>query len=163
MKRQRPPQTRRLLPRLYTRFPSRGPGIGLLLLRVATGATLILHAGFLWQLQDLRVAVVAMGLLAFFSGLALLAGFLTPIVSIVALLIMAGTGFAWSPAFNGGAIAGNHPSLDVVVMAAAIVLLGPGAFSVDAHLFGRRKIIIPPSIPVAKSVILAPSRTPANL
>jgi uncharacterized membrane protein YphA (DoxX/SURF4 family) len=135
------------LPRIYTQFPSRGPGIALLLLRGAIGATLILHAGFLSQFQDLRIAVVAMGVLAFFSGLALLAGFLTPIVSIVALLIIAGTGFTRFPAFNGGATPGNLPSLEVVVMAAAIVLLGPGAFSVDAHLFGRRKIIIPPASP----------------
>jgi hypothetical protein len=28
-------------------------------------------------------------------------------------------------------------------MAAAIGLLGPGAFSVDARLFGHRRIIIP--------------------
>jgi hypothetical protein len=135
------------LPRIYTRFPSRGPGIALLLLRVATGATLILHAGILSQLQDLRIAVVAMGVIAFFSGVALLAGFLTPIVSIAALLIMVGSGSAWFPAFNGGASAVNLPSFDVAVMAAAILLLGPGAFSVDAHLFGRRKIIIPPASP----------------
>ena len=139
------------MPRIYTRFPSRGPGIALLLLRAATGATLILHAGVLSQLQDLRIAVVAMGVLAFFSGLALLAGFLTPIVSIVALLLMVGSGPAWFPAFDGGAIAGSLPSLDVAVMAAAILLLGPGAFSVDAHLFGRRKIIIPPASPSQKA------------
>jgi hypothetical protein len=29
------------------------------------------------------------------------------------------------------------------IMAAAIVFLGPGAFSLDARLFGRREIIIP--------------------
>jgi hypothetical protein len=29
------------------------------------------------------------------------------------------------------------------VMSIAITLLGPGAFSLDAHLFGRREIIIP--------------------
>jgi len=116
-------------------------------LRVAVGATLIAHAGFIPQLQDLPIVVVAMGVLAFLSGLALLAGFLTPIVSIVALIIIGGTGLSWFPAFNGGVIAGKHLSPDVAVMSAAIFMLGPGAFSVDAHLFGRRKIIIPPASP----------------
>ena len=133
------------LPTLYTRFPNRAPGIGLLLLRVATGVTLIAHASFIVQMQDLRIVVVAMGLLAFLSGLALLAGFLTPIISIVALIIIAGTELSWFPTLNGGLIAGNHLSLDVAVMSAAIFMLGPGAFSVDAQMFGRRKIIIPPS------------------
>ena len=31
----------------------------------------------------------------------------------------------------------------VIILAAAIALLGPGAFSVDARLFGRREILIP--------------------
>jgi len=30
-----------------------------------------------------------------------------------------------------------------VILAAAIALLGPGAFSLDARLFGRREIVIP--------------------
>ena len=135
------------MPRLYTRFPNRAPGIGLLLLRVATGVTLIAHSSFIVQMQDLHILAAALGLLAFSSGLALLAGFLTPIVSIVALVIIAGTGLSWFPAFNGGVIAGNHLSLDVAVMAAAVALLGPGAFSVDALIFGRRKIIIPSASP----------------
>ena len=133
------------LPTLYTRFPNRAPGIGLLLLRVATGVTLIAHASFIVQMQNLPILTIAMSLLALLGGLALLAGFLTPIVSMVSLVIIAGTGLSWFPAFNGGIIAGNHLSLDVAVMAAAVALLGPGAFSVDAQMFGRRKIIIPPS------------------
>jgi hypothetical protein len=32
----------------------------------------------------------------------------------------------------------------MVVDATAIALLGPGAFSLDARLFGRREILIPP-------------------
>jgi hypothetical protein len=39
----------------------------------------------------------------------------------------------------------------IVIMAAVIGLLGPVAFSVDARLFGRREIIIPPVVRSPKS------------
>ena len=43
--------------------------------------------------------------------------------------------------------ANNHISalaaLNLAAISAALVLLGPGAFSLDARLFGRREIIIP--------------------
>jgi hypothetical protein len=43
--------------------------------------------------------------------------------------------------------ANNHVSplaaFTLAAISAALVLLGPGAFSLDARLFGRRKIIIP--------------------
>ena len=42
-------------------------------------------------------------------------------------------------------------SMFVVVDAAAIALLGPGAFSVDAHFFGRREIRIPHQLHSSKS------------
>ena len=69
-------------------------------------------------------------------GGCLLIGFLTPVVAII---------------IAGGAIvtaiaALSLPTLSlmgVVILAAAIALLGPGAFSVDARLFGRREILIP--------------------
>jgi uncharacterized membrane protein YphA (DoxX/SURF4 family) len=40
---------------------------------------------------------------------------------------------------HGKAIA----SIYLAVISLAIVLLGPGAFSLDARLFGRREIVIP--------------------
>ena len=41
------------------------------------------------------------------------------------------------------ALAAAAPLLEVAVVAAALILLGPGAFSIDARLFGRREITIP--------------------
>jgi uncharacterized membrane protein YphA (DoxX/SURF4 family) len=32
----------------------------------------------------------------------------------------------------------------LIVMAAAVLLVGPGAYSLDARLFGRREIVILP-------------------
>jgi hypothetical protein len=42
--------------------------------------------------------------------------------------------------------AASEPSVAVVVaVALALVLLGPGAYSLDARFFGLRQIIIPPT------------------
>ena len=38
-----------------------------------------------------------------------------------------------------------HAHLNLAIICIALALLGPGAFSVDARLFGRREIIIPDS------------------
>ncbi len=38
-----------------------------------------------------------------------------------------------------------------MILAAVIALLGPGAYSLDARLFGRREIIIPPASRSGKS------------
>jgi guanyl-specific ribonuclease Sa len=38
-----------------------------------------------------------------------------------------------------------------VLIAASIAMLGPGAYSVDGYLFGRREIVIPPRGPESQS------------
>ena len=37
----------------------------------------------------------------------------------------------------------THTLVDVIVLSVVILLLGPGAFSFDARMFGRREIRIP--------------------
>jgi uncharacterized membrane protein YphA (DoxX/SURF4 family) len=123
----------------------------LLLLRIAIGATLVAQgAAYIFQPQDLRIAFWIVCVLALTSGFALLLGLLTPIVSILAVLLAGGVGFSRLPAPTGN-FGGNPLALDVIVMAIAIVFLGPGAFSLDALLFGRRKVIIPRSSPSPRS------------
>jgi uncharacterized membrane protein YphA (DoxX/SURF4 family) len=83
------------------------------------------------------------GVVAILVGAALLIGFLTPIAgasaaignSVMGLSLLGGSG---ASAYDKAFIA-----IDLVVLSIALVLLGPGAFSVDARLFGRREIIIP--------------------
>jgi len=80
----------------------------------------------------------------FATGAALLAGILTPIAGLLAGFGAIGCGFSFlpSPAVSN-LIDSKLVVLLIAIVAAAIVCLGPGAFSVDARLFGRREIIIP--------------------
>jgi uncharacterized membrane protein YphA (DoxX/SURF4 family) len=85
-----------------------------------------------------------LGALMAVSGVMLVLGFLTPAVGIVIGLVMTGTAFSWLPSGTRNLFDGSLPALLAGSVSVAIVLLGPGAFSVDARLFGRREIIIPP-------------------
>ena len=85
----------------------------------------------------------AIGLLEIVVGVALLFGVLTPIAGVVAALVNLLTAIPLPLSYGANTHAGTFAAIDVLVMSTAIVLLGPGAYSVDARLFGRREIIIP--------------------
>jgi len=77
-------------------------------------------------------------------GLFLIIGLVTPVVSFLATLEAAGMLFA---IFQGELPGGLVSKLYCILLAgssAALVLLGPGAFSVDARWFGWREIIVTP-------------------
>ena len=83
------------------------------------------------------------GLLAIAGGASLLLGFLTPLGGAIAALGCAGTMLAWFPVPASNLIELRLSAILLIVVACAIILLGPGAISIDARLFGRREIIIP--------------------
>jgi len=74
------------------------------------------------------------------GGIFLLIGFLSPLGSALAGIAAMGNAFLWIAAPSGNLFDGKLALLQMIVMAAAITLLGPGAFSIDAYLFGRREI-----------------------
>jgi len=109
------------------------------------GVTTIIQGGlYLADPGTLTLETGTVGLVAVASGALLLIGFLTPVASTLVGLGTLGIGLAWFPAAARNLFDAKLPTVFAVIMSAAIVFLGPGAFSTDARLFGRREIIIPP-------------------
>jgi uncharacterized membrane protein YphA (DoxX/SURF4 family) len=134
------------LHRLFSAFPAGFPGIGLLLLRVVVGATLVGH-GVLCLVSSERVTLLVLVSFAVLSlsGVCLLIGFLTPILSLLACLENLGIAFSWFPLQLLSPFESKLALVPVIAISAAIALLGPGAFSLDARLFGWKEIVIPPA------------------
>ncbi len=128
--------------RWYRTFPHGLPGIGLLVLRLAIGAKLVIEASScMLDPQGLKLGVWLLSLLALGIGFSFVLGFLTQLVAGVSVLAGASV-YLYHPAWVTSFL--NLPGLDTISVALAIALLGPGAISLDAYFFGRRKIVIPP-------------------
>ncbi len=119
--------------RLFSTFPTGRPGAGLLLLRLAVGASLLLERipviGVIPQSLGFEVRIVLVCL-----GISMLCGLWTPVMGIVAAVIELLIAVSQS---GGGAM---HVLL--VILSISLALLGPGAWSIDAQIFGRKRIDI---------------------
>jgi hypothetical protein len=113
-------------------FPCGGPGLALLLLRVSVAAAFFMNAANRNALSSICLLLAGALLISIFLAI----GFLTPFLSVIACI---------SAVAN--ALIGPYPGNLIYVFhgldAAALALLGPGAYSVDARLFGRRVIVVP--------------------
>ena len=127
--------------RWYTTFLPGLPAIGLLLLRIVLGIRLFAQ-GYACMLSAhaLKFEAWALAWLVLGSGILLLLGLLTPLAASVSALAETMV-YLWHPVWAGSFL--GLLTADATVVAVAIILLGPGAISLDAHFFGRRKIIIP--------------------
>ncbi len=133
------------LQRLFSAFPGGWPGVGLFLLRAAIGLVAIIQGVFYLTADAHSALEMWLGLLGIAAGAALLAGFLTPVAGVVVALGALGAALSVLPAPAPNLLDAKLSLIFAAIITVAIVFLGPGAFSMDARLFGRREIIIPPS------------------
>jgi putative oxidoreductase len=116
--------------RLFSSFADGWPGAGLLLLRLLTGGGLLY--GGIAAASSAPYLAMAPPVIAAGAGLLLVAGLYTPVAGIVAALVE-----AW--------IAFSHPGnlwalIGLMGLGLSLAMIGPGAWSIDARLFGRKQI-----------------------
>jgi putative oxidoreductase len=119
--------------RLFSTFPGAWPGVGLLLLRLALG-TAVIHDALQALQRPGSSAMLIPALAELFGAALLIVGLCTPIVAVLLSLIALGT------ALEAGRLV--EPLLLQAAIGLGLALVGPGAWSTDARLFGRRRVEI---------------------
>jgi uncharacterized membrane protein YphA (DoxX/SURF4 family) len=133
-----------LLQRSSYSFPMGLPGIALLLLRTTVGLTMLIRGGACLPEGADRSGVYIASALGILAGGLLLVGFLTMFAGIGGGMVAMLTAFKVLPICASGGFDSRLGLIFGLAILLALAILGPGAYSIDARLFGRREIIIPP-------------------
>jgi putative oxidoreductase len=125
-----PSQREELLQRLFSTFANSWPGFGLLIQRLVTGIALLHNA--IAQLETPAAGMMIPEIAGAVLGLFLLAGLWTPlagalVAAIELWVVVVGMTDIWMP-------------LMLAIFGGTLAMIGPGAWSIDARLFGRKHI-----------------------
>lgn len=136
----------------YNALPDTKASAALLILRLVAGTAFMLHGWMLiqhpfnWMGPDAHTPAVFQFLAAFselFGGLAWILGLLTPWASLGLLCTMAVAvhfHVTHGHPFVANAIAPSfEPALNYFCVSLVLLLVGPGRFSLDAKIFGKRE------------------------
>jgi putative oxidoreductase len=119
--------------RLFSTFAHGGPGAGLLLMRLVCGIALV-GRGVIRLSGGPPMHLAVLSVLTTGAGIVLLLGLWTPIAGTLVAVIE-----FWKVFLHVG-----DPWIYILLgtLGAGLALLGPGAWSVDARLFGWKRIDI---------------------
>ncbi|HEU4413503.1 MAG TPA: hypothetical protein VFT65_01875 [Candidatus Angelobacter sp.] len=117
--------------RLFSSFANGWPGKGLLLQRFLIAA-ILLHSAISHIGQPIPLTLTVLEMLAAGAAILALAGLWTPVVGTLIFLleIVIASFFAASPLVH----------VMVATIGATLAMIGPGAWSVDARRYGRKRI-----------------------
>ena len=119
--------------RLYSTFAGGAPGIALLLMRLVVGAVVLWRAGPA-LLSGPPLDMVASASLAV-AALLLIGGLWTPVAGAVVAVVAISEILRTGELLNGRLLAAT--------IGCALTMLGPGRLSIDARLFGWKRIDAP--------------------
>ena len=119
--------------RLFSIFPNGLPGKGLLVLRLAAGGFLLTN-GIAWLASGQHRDATAPAIIGIAAGLLMLIGIWTPVGSVLAVISQSWTLLVGRIMPQTGIL--------LISISLAVAMLGPGAWSIDALLFGRHRLDI---------------------
>jgi putative oxidoreductase len=122
------------LQRLFSTFADGWPGGGILLLRVLAGGVLITQ-GIAAIPGGLHIGLVVLQIVGAAAGFLILGGLWTPVVGVLAGLVE-----AWIAFTQPGA---QSLAMVLAALVISLAMIGPGTWSIDALLYGRKQILPP--------------------
>jgi uncharacterized membrane protein YphA (DoxX/SURF4 family) len=121
--------------RLFSTFPNGWPGFGLLLLRLGVGIALISFGISGLFAASVEPAALARDSIEVAGAILLMLGLWTPVAG--AAIVPDELWIAWS--IYSSHADGHWAHVFLAVLTAGVAMLGPGAWSIDARLFGRKR------------------------